>query len=738
MKNLLGITYEKKDNNELIESKLDVNNISSPDKENLYTFLTNLLSNSVIDIDLNNLKDNYPNLKIQIYKDRYNKYLDLIKNKNYNIANIQTIKKINLLDNNNFTYGISKMPSFKFPDYYYNILLESYPTILKKLGNNIDIPGLYIPLIYPLESFIECKDMLSNNTLHGLNNNKLKSVTDEIIQYSIETFKISYLNKIAFEYKTKNIIINSKNIIKSSLELFTKYALIFKNVLNNINSDNIILNTNINDLIKIIRNNFNNKIKEDNDLTLGFLINTLYSYDKKSSYNIPLKYLNKYYLSNDLGNELKIYLKNNSLKSIIDNGVYHNNGENSVLAIHVINNIPKIKLINFYQSGDKYRIILTNKNLSKINNIYNNNVIKLSNNLINNIEDFKSKKIKYLIIIKWLIDKNENNKLITITQLIQDKYNEYLKKLNNQHQTNPTIIRYSKTYFSKVVYDLNKELLTVIGSRNKLKYVIKSYNDYITKYSLWVIFILKSLGIYSNNTQEILYNSILNIFIEKKYIEKWLESCKKNKLYFYLPIKNKKNSLFFLNIITGNKITESNRNKINNFILVRDMSVDNTFYYWDTKKTEISNKPIDIINTIIKNYLYSINTINLSNKNYFTKNINRLCINANNEYDTSNILKNKMKLIESNKDLSSLQEKLSLINNQVEKNKLKNVPCKNFISLEQLIKEIIKYKYPLDISPLSVNGNNSAKIIKLDTQVRKYQNELIKIINKRNNPKLFM
>ena len=58
--------------------------------------------------------------------------------------------------------------------------------------------------------------------------------------------------------------------------------------------------------------------------------------------------------------------------------------------------------------------------------------------------------------------------------------------------------------------------------------------------------------------------------------------------------------------------------------------------------------------------------------------------------------------------------------------------CKNFISLEQLIQEIIKYKYPLDISPLSINSKDKNKVIKLNSLVREEQKRLIKIVRNRN------
>ena len=44
----------------------------------------------------------------------------------------------------------------------------------------------------------------------------------------------------------------------------------------------------------------------------------------------------------------------------------------------------------------------------------------------------------------------------------------------------------------------------------------------------------------------------------------------KNKLNFYLPIKTyNPDKQVFLNIITGNKITSSNKKRLNNFVILK-------------------------------------------------------------------------------------------------------------------------------------------------------------------------
>ena len=488
--------------------------------------------------------------------------------------------------------------------------------------------------------------------------------------------------------------------------------------------------------IKEIKNKYKEEVKKA-DLSLGILISVLYEYDKKHPFNVPDINDESLY-----SQELSKYLNNKdkTLDELVTQGNL-NDGE----AIYYSPSKKKFIMYDImgFKDDGKDRLVVTKQNLKILNKKYNEDVCKMFNKLKKMYEGYEVKKIKYLMVISWLIEKNQKNKIVEMGKIIKKEFNNYLKKVSsvlgrgsNNSQSNPLILRISKSYFSQIIYNLHNTLLQIIGSKNKLGNVVKDYNDYIEKYSIWVLYILDSLGTFSDNKQEIIFESIFSIFLNKKVIDKWVDGCKKTRLNFYLPIKTKDKQQF-INLVTGRRLSSGNKSKLNNFVIVKPRSFNDGqgYFYWDSKVTKLGKDPYDITSTVLRNYLKSIKSMNMTNsKSFFIKSINGLCSSPDNNYsyNQNDVLKEKMNIIKSNNNLLSLQSKIDSINQAVAKSKSLKQNCKNFISLEQLIQEIIKYKYPLDISPMSVINKNQNKVKKLDSLVRKEQKRLIKIIQNRN------
>ena len=485
------------------------------------------------------------------------------------------------------------------------------------------------------------------------------------------------------------------------------------------------------EVISEIKKQYTDKVKQSSDLSLGVLISVLYDYDKKHPFNVPdIKDKDLY------DKELKNYLKdeNMTLGELVTEGsfkdgqaIYYSSKKNKFIMNLIMGKKDDI--------GD--RLVMTRNTLKNINSIYDDDMTPMFKNLTDMYKQYEVKKIKYLLVISWLIEKNEKNKIVKIDKVIREKYNNYLKKVSGNSQSNPLIIRISKSYFSKIIYDLQNTLLKIIGSRNKLGNVVRDYNDYIEKYSLWVLYILDSLGTFSDNKQEIIFESIFSIFLDKKVIDKWIDGCKKTRLNFYLPIKTNDKQQF-INLITGKRLSSGNKSKLNNFVIVKPRSFDDGqgYFYWDSKVTRLGKDPYDITSTVLRKYLQSVTSMKMNNsKSFFMKSIKGLCSSPdeNYSYNQNDVLKEKMNIIKSNNDLTSLQNNIDSINHAVAKSQSLKQNCKNFISLEQLIQEIIKYKYPLDISPMSITNKNQNKVKKLDSLVREEQKRLVKIIQNRNN-----
>lgn len=494
-----------------------------------------------------------------------------------------------------------------------------------------------------------------------------------------------YFNLLIFDYVTKNININVTNLIKYSVEKF-------KNSLNKTNNE------------------------------VGFIITVLYDYDDSTEYNLDKSLVN----NKSITNRTYFYYDKNT-------GEVENNFINEEIIF----------------DKDKRRI-LSRKQLSNINNIYNKYYKELLITFKTDFKKYKTEQLKYLMVVSWLIQYDEYTRISMIEKQIHEQFNLFIKKIQSGVQTQTTILKLATSDFSEKVYELNNELLKIIGSRNKLQNVIKDYNEYILKYSLWVLYILDQLGTFSNDNQEMIFERILSIYLSADNVKKWIETCKSNQLNYYLPVKAKikgsfgnKETDLFLNIITGKTIKASDKKRLNNFVIVKprtvDISYDKTYYYWDNETSKILMKdPFQIVSVVLRGYLKSITEMDLEKKSFFVKSMNDLCsTNSSNMgfIDNEDYLKEKIKLIQSNNNINTIQSKINNMNKEIAKAKTLRENCKNFISFEDIIQEIVKSKYSLDISPATTNSKNSIKLKSLQTSVKKFQSELVKSIKMREKYK---
>ena len=734
----LEFVTDSKEPLKLQSSKIIYDKIDKDNRKNLISFLDDVLKDSIIEVNMDEI-DGYEALKLFIEQKQLNSYIDLknIDLKNIDLKNIDlkkgdidvtnTEEDISIETVSKSHYGLWYCNPSKLPSIYYDMLKGLYPTLYK--NNN--------PTDYSILSLYLLISLLRNKNM-GNKKVNIDNYINYIINKLTESFYNNYINNLVWDYHTKDININVKNLKTKTKEEIKKYMELLKEVLYDLQSiiDKVLTikkDKVYEAIINEIKKRYSDKVKESTDLSLGILVSVLYDYDKKHPFNVPNINDEDLY-----DKDLNGYLDNNNitLSELVTEGSFED-GQ----AIYYSPNTKTFIIHDIMGMKDDTsdRLVMTRNTLKNMNIQYKKDVCVLVDRLNEMYKQFEVKKIKYLLVISWLIEKNQKNKIVEMEKTIKKEFNDYLKKVSGDSQSNPLIIRISKSNFSQIIYDLQNTLLKIIGSRNKLGNVVRDYNDYIEKYSIWVLYILDSLGTFSDNKQEVIFESIFSIFLDKKVINKWVDGCKKSRLNFYLPIKTKDKQQF-INLVSGKRLSSGNKNKLNNFVIVKPRSFDDGqgYFYWDSKVTRLGKDPYDITSTVLRKYLQSVTSMNMNNsKSFFMKSINGLCSSPdeNYSYNQNDVLKEKMNIIKSDNNLTSLQNKIDSINHAVAKSQSLKQNCKNFISLEQLIQEIIKYKYPLDISPMSITNKNQNKVKKLDSLVREEQKRLVKIIQNRNKNK---
>ena len=201
------------------------------------------------------------------------------------------------------------------------------------------------------------------------------------------------------------------------------------------------------------------------------------------------------------------------------------------------------------------------------------------------------------------------------------------------------------------------------------------------------------MSLYPNESKQLQYiKQILDMFINKDNIKSWYDKCRKNNLYYWIPILHKGkrvNYSFFLNLITNEK---SYKIKNNDIIVIKyDNSNDvlDKIFSWNNNLQNIvkDENQFDIIMMFINNYIKCKTPMDLNDFN----SIKELVLRC--------------------KDL------LSSTASDITDDEL--YKCNNLISYQEIIKEIVKLKYPFKMS----NNNDGNKI-------KKFENELFDEIPK--------
>jgi hypothetical protein len=639
-------------------------------------------------------------------------------------------KKKELISSSNSNYedtyiilNKSKISSYpllneeKTIDYYNNIhedydshsLSKGYQDILRYIYPDFEIEKQKYPInickhfrfeeiVKLLNSDIDKKEDFKKHVINEINKNFEK-------EYSkIYNFYLHYLN-IDYVKKTKpEIEINSDNIRERTLKQIQNYLVKIKDVLIEIiNSD---------DFSQITKDYIREKYREklDGNYTSGFLLSTLYNFHKKDNYNIKDKYVEN----------LKTLHKNKNLNSNINEcHIYFNIKRQK---IEHLSTEELQKLYSQQYGEDKnFRMVLTNKQMQNLHNIYKDyfkNIVLIFEKLI---QKYEISQQKYLYVLDLLIINDKQTYEYTKEEYIKREFSLYLKGENLQ--TSIDVIITSKVYFSKIIFELNEKLLRLIKDDNNLS---DRYNRFITEYSLWVIYIIKYISTYPDDSKQIYhFEKILQMFINDKDIKNWYNSCVKNNLHYWLPVfyKGNSNYSFFINLITNEK---SYKIKSNDLIIVKYKNSnikqsDDEVCSWDNNRQNIIvDDSYDRILIFIKKYIKCNSPLDMNDFNVIKSLVTR-CDKKKADYNR--IIKNKMKLVHKSNKLSSISNEISKLNKELALSEEIEYDCKHLISYHLIIKEIIKIKYPFKV-------DDSNNLTNLNITVREYQQKLYNQIPK--------
>jgi hypothetical protein len=598
----------------------------------------------------------------------------------------------------------------KLNNCYQGILNKLYPD--SKIGNN----RFYVNICHHYK-FMELVDILINmnndpNKIKEFKKNIVKEIKDNFVKKYIDVFEYNYLHYLAFDYvkDTKpKISIHTKNIKENTLNKIREYLEIIKDILVDIINNN--KNQDITKIESYIEDEYKKRVK--GKITSGFLVSTLYNFHKKDKYNIQAKYINNPAYRNNITKTINIdeYIEQCKI-------YFYKDKDDSRSLITKINNH---ELMSKIEEGKNIRMILTRKQLQNLNNIYKfffKGFIQTIQKIIHNYEISQQ---KYLYILDLLII-NDKQKFDFIKEKeIANEFKIYLK--NHKLLTNVNIILSSKVHFSKIIFELNNKLLRVIKDTNNLS---DKYNRFITEYSLWIIYIIKYISSYPNDSKQIYhFEKILQMFMNEKDIKNWYNSCIRNNLSYFLPVfyKGNSNYSFFLDIITNKK---SYKIKPNDLIIVKYKksnikASDDEITTWNNNTFNIIiDDSYERILTFIKKYIKCQSSIDMDDFNVIKSLITR-CNTKKKDYDK--IISNKIELAHKFNNLTSISDEIKKLNKELALSEEIEHDCRHLISYHQIIKEIIKTKYPFRI-------DNSNNLSNLNIKVKEYQQELYEQIPK--------
>lgn len=708
--NRINSSSKLKTNDKIILNDF-INNLIKSEKINFSLFYyghTDDIFNEVYECFIKLPKNEYITKNIvnkYVKDDKKPELLSKISLKTYEIERSQFEESMN--DDKIKEYYNDKLNNpkeFTKPKEIQKSLNEHYTNIIKLLYPNINNLGHYYTddLCYNMNFFeiLYCLSKINKDSRTTFID-RFKLDIETHFTTTFEKIFNYYLHFLNFNYvdnTVKNKIeINSDKIKTKTIDAIKKYLEFIKSILMNkldeLNNsqDNKILRNSNEEIKNDIKTKFENKIKSDGGYISGFLLSTLYDYNKNKNFNI-----NNSFILNSTKRNMKSF-KNESINpdSSIDNEyindykIYFYNNKT-----HYFNNERLSKLLGdrfdkeLNNSKNKFRIILTQTSLNNLNNIFiqvNEIFIKFIQKNINNYDKLQE---NYLKVLNQIIEFDKKYYYIEKDTQIKNDIKNYLK--SNNLQTNTEIILNSKLEFSKIIFDLNKNIKRIINLKDLSSDTYDKYNKYISEYSLWVMNIINHMSMYPNTSKQLHhFNTIIKMFLNEEDIKKWYNNCLKNNLHYWLPIfhSGKQNLSFFLNLITNEK---SYKIKANDLVIIKydnSDTLDSKIFSWNNNFYNIiEDDSYNRILIFIHKYVKCKTNMNI---------------------DDFNVIKELVSMCNISSDT------LNLVNK-------KEYQCKNLISYQQIIKEIIKNKYPFSIS------NN----IDLTNKVKQFKNELYNEIPK--------
>ena len=598
-------------------------------------------------------------------------------------------------------------------------------------------------------SFIDmCIDIHNTDDVNEKKNkiDKYSSILKKnFLNYFNNLFQIYYLRYLSFSYinNKNNIYINPKNILTNTKDLLSKYLSIIEDILINILKTPDYLEDiyNLSEKyyqsdIKFNENEIYKQYIEDlnNNFTTGYLLSTLYTFNTKNNYNISEKFLRDNYWTSQPEAKIDNVLQR-KVTDVDDYCYYFDKDEMKLL--HINNNIKYIEYLNslnkikgntdsvMYSEDllNDIRIVLSKRQLKKMYDSYHA-YFKVSILILQRlIQKYELTEKKYLFILDLFVlyDKKhfESNKDIQI----KNQLFRYFK--TTSIQTNKNIIFEAKPYFSKIISQLNNKLLTIINDKSNISRLIERYENFITEYSFWIINLFHYISNYPNNSNQIYeLENILSLFINRDIIKEWYNKCIKNNLNYWIPVyySAKDKFSFFYNIINQKKTYNIKPNELIIVKFKNKYDVNDDLYCWNNNNFNIIvENNYDRIMIFLKKYIKCQKKLDVNDFNVI-KNLINTCDNSKEEFEK--MIKKKEEMIK--KFDAKILKEIEELNEKDMISKEMNHACKNLLSYQQVIKEIVKIKYPLRI-------NNSNNFSHLDTMIKKYQNELYEEYQSKKN-----
>ena len=447
------------------------------------------------------------------------------------------------------------------------------------------------------------------------------------------------LNKVAFEKKNNNILINQIQSLKNkveSLEIDNKQKLYNQKQKNN---------------IQIISNkNNNNKINDINIKEKIYLfIKILKNYGKKLNSLLPLCSINT-----DAFDELKQTIEqyNNVINSEKIKQIFFFNSEQKDLDSNIIFTLSEFepKTFDLYskfqcqieelQKNNEY---LNKKvtNYEKVSSIINYNEMENLKTSIKKLQNEKDKLENNINIIQKL-NKELNNNLTQLKEIEEKYYSQQntIKKLNEQIENLNSELSFKETtinYLENLVQNMNnsyqfktKDNLTNIEDNNyntydtlnSKKYLINPYGTTANRYETSSFYSLKKDSISSNNT--IKNNKVNNIevikpnnFSECDYIQKLNISSPSNKNLKTNDLTNDNQNENYYQY-SSNKF---NNNDVNEFVIEEDdrISTKNFGKKQDINNNDNNNHKNENLQTEIDQLDLEIDSLKTKLKSMITK-----------------------------------------------------------------------------------------------------------------------